>query len=39
MEFKRIIDADLCVIGGGGAGLTAAGRASALTDKKIVVLE
>jgi len=39
MEFKRIIDTDLCVIGGGGAGLTAAGRASALTDKKIVVLE
>ena len=39
MDFTRIIDADLVVIGGGGAGLTAAGRASTLTDKKIVVLE
>ena len=39
MKFARIIDADLAVIGGGGAGLTAAARAADLTDKKIVVLE
>lgn len=30
---------DLCVLGGGGAGLTAAARAATLTDKKIIVVE
>ena len=39
MEYARIMDADLVVIGGGGAGLTAAARAADLTGKKIVVLE
>lgn len=33
------LDCDLCVIGGGGGGLTAAGRYAYLTGKKVVVLE
>ena len=32
-------DCDLCVIGGGGGGLTAAARFSWLTGKKVIVLE
>jgi len=39
MEYTRIINAELVVIGGGGAGLTAAAKAAELTDGKIVVLE
>lgn len=39
MEYSKILDCDLCVLGGGGAGLVAAARAATLTDKKIIVLE
>ena len=33
------LDCDLCVIGGGGGGLVAAGRFAWLTGKKVIVLE
>lgn len=35
----KVVDCDLCVIGGGGGGLVAAGRFAWLTGKKVVVLE
>lgn len=39
MSYVKTIDCDLCVLGGGGAGLTAAAKAATISDKKIVVLE
>ncbi|MGN0999643.1 MAG: FAD-dependent oxidoreductase [Faecousia sp.] len=39
MKYVKELKCDLCVLGGGGAGLTAAAKASTLTDKKIIVLE